>query len=150
MRLMTATLVATLAVPALAMAQMAAPPIARPGNDIGTGQSLPLSNHSSNITGMDTRSTIAPRLPSPDVAAGAGPRQYLMAARRALAANQTGAAQQALEMAETRALDRSVAPANAGMPDTNGLVHQIGQARRSLATGDRATTMQLINAALRG
>ena len=40
-------------------------PIARPGNDIGTGQSLPTSDRASNITPDDTRSALSPRLPSP-------------------------------------------------------------------------------------
>lgn len=152
MRLMTATIVAAMAMPAFAMAQMSPQPapIARPGNDIGTGQSLPLSNYSSNITSSDTRSTIAPRLPSPGVAPGAGPRQFLMAARQALAANQTGAAQEALERAETRALDRSVAPSRANAPDAGRMVQQISGARHALATGDTAGAMQMINAALGG
>ena len=38
---------------------------ARPGNDIGTGMSLPMGTHASNIDGQDTRSQIAPNLPSP-------------------------------------------------------------------------------------
>ena len=38
---------------------------ARPGNDIGTGSSLPMSNRSSNISPGDTTSVIAPNLPSP-------------------------------------------------------------------------------------
>jgi hypothetical protein len=151
MRLMTATMIAAMAVPTLAMAQMSPQPapIARPGNVIGTDQSLPLSSNASNITSADTRSTIAPRLPNPDVGPGAGPKQLLMAARQALAANQTGAAQEALERAETRALDRSVAPSRAGEPDSGRFVRQIGDARRALATGDKATTMQMIDAALR-
>jgi hypothetical protein len=151
MRLIAATLIAALATPAVAMAQMppASPPVARPGNDIGTGQSLPLSNNSANITSTDTRSTIAPRLPDPTVEPGAGPEQYLMAARQALAANQSGAAQEALERAETRALDRSVAPSRAGDPDNRTLVKQISDARNALASGDKASAIVIIDEALK-
>lgn len=118
---------------------------ARPGNVIGTGMSLPTSNRASNIDSGDTRSVIAPRLPSPDVGQNAGPRAQLMAARQALAAGQTGAAQEALERAETRLLDRSVVPSRANLPDRTPLVTMVGQARRTLATGDRNTTMQMID-----
>jgi hypothetical protein len=48
---------------------------ARPGNEIGTGQSLPTSNKASNIVPSDTGSVIAPRLPAPplsDSSRGAG------------------------------------------------------------------------------
>ena len=40
---------------------------ARPGNDVGTGMSLPMGTHASNIDGQDTRSEIAPNLPSPQL-----------------------------------------------------------------------------------
>src|SRR5579862_2271701 len=81
---------------------------ARPGNDIGTGESLRLSNRAGNIGPQDTRSEIAPNLPSPSVGQDSPPAAYLRAARTALLQGRTGEAQQALEMAETRALDRSV------------------------------------------
>ena len=44
---------------------------ARPGNDIGTGMSLPMGNTASNINPTDTRSQIAPNLPSPAIGDGA-------------------------------------------------------------------------------
>ena len=47
---------------------------ARPGNEIGTGSSLPLSDKASNITPQDTTSTIAPNLPSPAVGPDASVR----------------------------------------------------------------------------
>ena len=80
---------------------------------------------------------------------GAGPEQYLMAARQALAANQSGAAQEALERAETRALDRSVAPSRAGDPDNRTLVKQISDARNALASGDKASAIVIIDEALK-
>ena len=152
MRLMTTALLAVLAVPALAIAQTAPAPSgtgARPGNEIGTGQSLPMSNRASNNAPADARSVIAPRLPDPNVSPDAGPEQYLMVARQALAAHQTGVAQEALERAETRALDRSVAPSRANDPNGEKLIQQITDARNALATGDTGTAMQLIDRALR-
>lgn len=81
---------------------------ARPGNIIGTGMSLPTSNKASNITAQDTTSPIAPRLPNPPVPEGGTSHAFLVAARAALVGDRTGEAQEALEWAETRALDRSV------------------------------------------
>ncbi len=120
---------------------------ARPGNVIGTGQSLPLSSAASNITPGDTQDLIAPRLPEPPVSDSAPPRDFLMAARRALAENQTGVAQEALERAESRALTRSVAPPAAGMPSGQPLVQIISNALRALAAHDVGTTVALIDQA---
>jgi hypothetical protein len=99
---------------------------ARPGNDIGTGSSLPFSERSSNITPQDTRSTIAPNLRSPPIGENASVRDYLVAARTALLQGRTGEAQQSLEMAETRALDRSVPLFQTDAPSKNPLVDEIG------------------------
>jgi len=122
---------------------------ARPGNEIGTGQSLPLGNNSSNIGPQDTQSAIAPNLPSPDVGENAPPRKYLEAARTALLLGHTGEAQQALEMAETRALDRSVPLFQTNTPSKNPLVDKINQALQALGAGDRSRSVQLIEAALK-
>src|SRR5581483_8061197 len=54
---------------------------ARPGNEIGTGMSLPTSDQSGNITPADTASPIAARLPEPPVADNAAIHDYLLAAR---------------------------------------------------------------------
>jgi hypothetical protein len=134
----------------IAVAQTATAPFARPGNVIGSGDSLPLGSNASNISGSDTHSTIAPRLPTPDVGPDASPQQLLRAARQALTANKTGAAQQALEMAETRTLDRSVPPALANDPSHRPLVKVITDARDALAAGDKAGAIQMIDTALRG
>ena len=134
------------------MEPMAAPATAdgaRPGNVPGTGQSLPLSDQASNINGGTTRSDIAPRLPNPD-ASGNSPNAFLTAADRALARNQTGAAQEALERAETRLLDRSTDPAMASDPSRNPRVMQIGQARQALARRDMAGARAAIRAAMAG
>ncbi|MBN8890886.1 MAG: hypothetical protein ABS99_02690 [Acetobacteraceae bacterium SCN 69-10] len=121
---------------------------ARPGNVIGSGNSLPLSDKASNITPGNTSSTIAPNLPAPPLGDGATPRDYLRSARVSLAAGRTGQAQQALEMAETRLLDRSVPQGTAGDPNDSQLVRQIAEARRALASGDSAQAIQVIDGAL--
>ena len=121
---------------------------ARPGNVIGTGMSLPVGNSASNIDRNDTRSEIAPNLPSPDLGPNAMPVDYLRAAQSALSAGQTGVAQQALEEAQTRLLDRSVSYGQTNSPSDNPAVAQISQALHALAAGDTAQCMQLIQAAI--
>lgn len=123
---------------------------ARPGNVIGTGNSLPRSGQASNITRSDTRSTIAPQLPVPTVGPNAGPEQFLTVAQSALQRHRTGEAQEALERAETRALDRSTSPANAGTPDQSPMIQQINDARTALGHGDTARASQIISQALAG
>ena len=126
----------------------AAPSTVRPGHAPGEGVSYPLSDRASNIGPADTRSTIAPTLPTPALAPGAGPVQYLQAARASLAAGRTGEAQQSLEMAQTRLLDRSV-PYNAvNAPSANPAVSQISEALRALGAGDRMRAMQIIDATI--
>ena len=73
---------------------------------------------------------------------------YMKAARAALVAGQTGLAQQSLEMAETRALESSVVPSEAGTPSQNPLVTHIHDALQALGVGDRARTIHLIDIAL--
>ncbi len=124
-------------------------PFARPGNDIGTGQSLPLSDNASNTTPDNTRSSIAPRLPAPVIPEGAPPAAYLQAARRAIAAGRSGEAQEALERAESRVLDRSVRPSLAAQPARSPLIQIIAEARGAVAQGDRQHALQLIAAGLR-
>lgn len=136
-----------------AMAQTVPPGIdpdtgARPGNEMGTGASLPQSDKASNITPGDTTSTIAPNLPSPAIGENATLRDYLLAARTALLLGRTGEAQQALEMAETRALDRSVPLFQTGVRITDPLVGEIEQALHALSEGDRGRAVQIIEAAL--
>lgn len=161
--LLSAALIASLITPALAQTGMApayAPPSmavppganpatgARPGNDIGTGESLPMGNTASNIDQRDTQSEIAPNLPSPELGPNASPTDYLRAAQSALSAGQTGVAQQALEEAQTRLLDRSVPYGQTNDPSSNPAVTQITQALHALAAGDQAQCMQLIQSAI--
>lgn len=121
---------------------------ARPGNDIGTGMSMPMGTNASNINPTDTTSAIAPNLPSPDIGEGASAEAYLIAARNALAAGRNGEAQQSLEMAETRLLDRSTPLFQTNTPSANPVVAQISQALQALAAGDRSQCMTLIEAAI--
>ncbi len=121
---------------------------ARPGNDIGTGMSLPMGTTASNINPTDTRSEIAPNLPSPAIVENATAPDYLVAARNSLAAGRTGEAQQSLEMAETRLLDRSTPLFQTNTPSGNPAVAQISQALQALAANDTSRCMQLIEAAI--
>jgi alkylation response protein AidB-like acyl-CoA dehydrogenase len=122
---------------------------ARPGNVIGTGQSLPTSGNASNITPGDTASVIAPRLPDPPLDDNAPPFAFLRAARNALAAGRTGEGQEALERAESRALVRAVRPSAANQPSQQPLVREITLARDALAAGNTPRAIELIDHALR-
>jgi hypothetical protein len=87
-------------------------------------------------------------LPAPAVDDDAPPVAFLDAARRAIAANRTGEAQEALERAESRVLSRPVKPSKAGEPSTQKLVKEIAQARQALGEGDRLRAVQLIETAM--
>lgn len=121
---------------------------ARPGNEIGTGASLPMSDKAGNLTPADTHSVLAPNLPSPQIRDNASPRDYLLAARTALLLGRTGEAQQALEMAETRTLDRSVPLFQTGVRIKEPLIGEIEQALHALSEGDRSRVVQIIETAL--
>jgi len=122
----------------------------RPGHEPGVGVSLPLSNSASNMTSSDSRSTVAPTLPNPAVGPNASARDYLLAARASLIAGQTGASQQSLEMAETRALDRSVAIGQTNVPYTDRLISAIRDARRAMGEGNSRRAIEIIDMALAG
>jgi len=142
---------AFLAAPALAQGVPSeAGPVtgARPGNEIGTGMSLPRGNRASNINQYNTRSQIAPNLPSPALGPDASPADFLRAADYSLRAGRTGEAQQALEMAQTRLLDRSVPQGQTDHPSANPAVAQISQALHALATGQSEQAIQLIDATI--
>jgi hypothetical protein len=138
-------LLSALAAPALAQP---ADTGARPGNEIGTGQSLPRSDKAGNLDAATTHSDLAPNLPAP---VGADTvRDLLLAARQDLLANQTGAAQEALERAETRALDRSIPVGTEHIPAQDPLVAAVTQARGALAVGDTRGAARIVEGALRG
>jgi hypothetical protein len=114
----------------------------------GTGESGPASTKASNIDGADTKSDIAPHLPSPPSGESGTVESYLQDAQSDLKAHKTGAAQQALEMAETRLLDRSTPVDAANQPDQNQAVQQVSAARKALASGDTKAASDAIQTAL--
>lgn len=111
------------------------------------GAGSPRSNRASNIAPSNTHSEIAPRLPDPATTSNT-PEAYLAAAQRALEAGRTGAAQEALERAETRLLTRSTEVSAASTPADMPMVQQIGQARQALAARDIAGARSAIRAAI--
>ncbi|MBV9654813.1 MAG: hypothetical protein JOZ42_09650 [Acetobacteraceae bacterium] len=122
---------------------------ARPGHEPGVGPSYPASNNASNINGADSRSQVAPRLPAPAVGESASPRAYLQDAQRALAERRTGAAQEALERAETAFLNNPSNPADPqGGPIGNPPQQTTEQARQALGRGDTAQARQLVDQVL--
>lgn len=141
----TALLAAQLAVAQAQMAPQTTATGALPGNDIGTRSSLPRSPYASNITPGDTKSTIAPTPPEPDVGPDADVRQLLMAGNQAISAGQTGTADEALEQAETQLLIRSVPQTQTDYVSQDPLVEQIDQVRTTLGRNDNALASQLIN-----
>jgi hypothetical protein len=103
----------------------------------------------SNIDPADTHSTIAPALPVPPLGPDATPQQFLQQAQIALQHHRSGAAQEALERAETRLLDRSTASSAASQPDMSPMVRQLGQARDALGRHDWPQADQLISEMLK-
>lgn len=120
------------------------------GEQPGTmGGREPLSARPSNIGPQDQGyGRIAPALPSPELGPNASPADYLRAAQAALAAGRTGEAQQSLEMAQTRLLDRSVPYGQVNTPVNSPAISAIGQALQALSAGNTAQCMQLIQVAI--
>jgi hypothetical protein len=119
---------------------------ARPGNVIGSGMSLPRSDTASNINEATAHSELAPNLPAPP--ASEDIQTLLLAARQSLQAGRTGEAQEALERAETRALDRSVPAGTEREPASGPVVRAASAAREALAAGNVAGAIRIIDAAL--
>ncbi len=113
-------------------------------------ESSPRSGAASNLGAADTKTAVAPTLPTADLGADAGTPDYLRAARAALVAGHTGLAQQSLEMAETRALDRSVGQGQGSTPSGSRVVAQIRDALQALGSGNRPQAIALIDQALAG
>lgn len=95
-----------------------------------------------------THSVIATGLPSSTLPFDAPPGAFLEATRTALQDGRPGEAQEALERAETRLLDRPVGPAQIDAPDDTRAVLDIGVARRALAVHDRSGAIRAIDDAL--
>ena len=106
---------------------------ARPGHEPGVGVSLPLSPCAANLAVIGEDATT---------------NDYLRAARASLVAGQACEARQSLDMAETRALDRSVVQGQEDVPNDGQLVSRIRDARSALGTGDNAHAIQLVDLAL--
>jgi hypothetical protein len=143
-------LLGTVAVQAVAQAPSGLDPAtgARPGHEVGLGDSLPRSDKASNIEWSDTQSNIAPTLPTSALGDDATTRDYLRAARDSLVVGHTGQAQQSLEMAETRVLSRSVPEGQVDVPSDSRLVAEIRDARHALGNNDSAHAIQIIDIAL--
>ena len=153
MRYVTFATIGPLGIAAIsALAQ--APPVdpatgPQPGRDYNQSRdSEQHSNQSSNIVPANTRSDIAPTLPMPRIGQNATFLEYLKSACESLAQGRTGQAQQSLEMAETRALSRSVPQEQTDKSSGDKLVLQISSALRALGTGNRTLAMQIIDSAL--
>jgi hypothetical protein len=89
-----------------------------------------------------------PRLPLPPVPENDPPHAFLEAARSAVDQGQTGEAQEALERAETRLVDRAVMVNGTRGSDGERAVLDIGVTRQGLAARDRAGALLAINDAL--
>lgn len=125
-----------------ARTDMPAPPTSAYRGGVGS----PLSTHATDLT-PSRGEKIGSRLPTPPTT-GDTPRDLLAAAQRSLDHGQTGAAQQALEMAETRVLSRTIDPSMANQPYPASMVASISQARQALGKRDIAGAKQAITMAL--
>jgi hypothetical protein len=114
----------------------------------GSGNVLSRGENASTLSAANTPSAIPAALPPADLGLDATPQDYLKAARAFLVAGRTAASQQALEMAETRVLDRSVPLGATDVPSNDNLVSQIREAVQALGTGDRRHAIEIIDLAL--
>ena len=89
----------------------------------------------------------AGRLPAPDLPTDAAPGDFLRAAQNALAAGRAREAREALEMAETRLLDRSVEAGKERDPSSDRAVRLIVEAIDALTAGDRMASLHAIDRA---
>lgn len=105
-------------------------------------------SHQAARTEAGTYGVIAPRLPTPDLPEGASPQAFLNAARSAVVAGKTGLAEEALERAQTRALDITQIGDHPIAPMSSAMSTHIDTARSQLKAGDRKTTLAAIDAAL--
>jgi hypothetical protein len=117
---------------------------ALPGNDVGTGSSLPKSPNASNIEPGDTKTSIAPTSPVPSLSADASVQQLLCYGAEAIKTGKTGTGEDALEQAESAVLDRSVAHTQTAYASDNQFVQTIDQARMALGADDRGKADAII------
>ena len=116
--------------------------------ETGSSGSEPSSLRASNTGGDPDAPQIAPSLPLPPVDPNASAEEFLHAARSAIARGRTGEAQEALERAQTRLLDRSVPLFRTDQPSTHPAIPLISQASRALGAGDREAAMRYLDQAL--
>jgi hypothetical protein len=114
----------------------------------GAAVAQPVSQGTANISPRDTRGEVAPPLPTPPLDANAPPSAFLRSAQGAVIAGRLGEAQEALEMAQTRLLDRSVPLFQTNTPSGNPAVRSISLALQTLSAGDREGAIRHIQAAL--
>jgi hypothetical protein len=148
--LTTAALLGWSTMPALAQTPASMNPAigARPSHEPGIGQSLPYSDKASNISQGERQPAVAPTLPRSGLGDNATSAEYLRAARASLVAGRSGQAQQSLEMAETRALDRSVPEGGTNMPSDSQLVSRIRDALHALGGHNNGQAIAFIDQAL--
>jgi len=108
-----------------------------------------LSSEASNIDARDSASVIAPHFEGPAIGQNAAPAAYLRLAEADLDRHNTGEAQQALEMAETRLLDKVTPASAADVPDQNPVVGDISNALQALGRGDITAARDFVRVALR-
>jgi hypothetical protein len=113
-----------------------------------TSGKQPTSTAPANVGPTDTHTLWSPQLPTPFVDPNASPAAFMKAAEAAIAAGRLGEAQEAIERAESRVLDRAVRPSKAGQPSQQKLVRQLSDARQALGAGDKAGALRLLEAAL--
>jgi hypothetical protein len=89
------------------------------------------------------------QLPEPPLSSEASPADFLRAARGAVAAGRNGEARSALEMAQTRLLDRVVDAGTEQQPSDNAAVKQISEAIDALVANDRMACLRYIEFASR-
>ncbi len=92
--------------------------------------------------------SVVPADVAADSALDSRPSDLLRAAQGAVTAGRYRQAQDALEMAETRMLDRSVPLGQTRNPSDNPVNAQIAEARRALDSHDRSACLQSIQGAL--
>ncbi len=132
----------------LACGLLGGPACAQSSIDGGPERMLPVSKTPANTSEANTRMPFAPPLPTPTVGEDSTPTRYLQNARAAIATGRTGEAQEALERAQTRALDRGVDMRRTEEPSSNPLVLDISRARAALGAGDKQAALREIDAAL--
>ena len=148
--LTTAALFGLSTIPALAQTPAGMSPATggRPGHEPGIGESLPHSNTAGNLSQGERQPAVAPTLPGSGLGENATSAEYLRAARASLAAGRSGQAQQSLEMAETRALGRSMPQDETNIPSDSPLVSRIRDALHALGGRDNKQAITFIDQAL--